>query len=486
MSLSSTVNHQYARTVWRQGRRATAVSDKAIFNIAVPIILSTATGTLLNIVDTIMVGQYGADQLAAVAMAGTALGIFGVFAGALSVGLTASIARALGENNSGKAGKLAWTGVASGFAFGILLTLLWTFLNTPVLKFLGATGELLAQAEIYLGIEKYILAFGILNGMWNSILNANSYTRPLVVYALIVNIVHLAGNYLLIYGNLGFPQMGVKGAAISSVIATAVGFGFAVLIALKNRYKLKLNFTATLKEQAALIGPMVKLALPTLIEWGVWTVGIFFVNKLIAVYGPKQIAVYHIGMKIQGLFMLALSGFMTASITLVGRSFGAKNAYHIYAWNKRILTLAMLITSMGTVLCLLLPHEVMRVFMNARDMAGLTVSVPLVMFLCGIMIPFRTINIVCSSALRTMGDISYFAKVQPVGLVIIVCFAWFFLNVLHLGVCGVFYAMLIDETLRAALVLWRFRSLAYRYFLSFHGDKIIAIAGEVSGGHPGQ
>lgn len=466
--------HRHAKSLWRKGRRSTAISDKAIFNIAVPIILSSATGTLLNIVDTIMVGQYGADQLAAVAMAGTALGIVGVFAGALGVGLTAAIARALGEHNERKAGQLAWTGLASGLAFGVLVTFLWTFLNTPVLVFLGATGELLAQAELYLGIVKYTLAFGILNGMWNSILNANAYTRPLIAYTLIVNIVHLAGNYLLIYGHLGFPQWGVKGAAVSSVAATVVGFAFAVWVAWWKRRTLQLNFYARLKEQARLIGPIFKLALPTLIEWGVWTVGIFIVNKLIAAYGPKQIAVYHIGMKIQGVFMLAISGFMTASITLVGRSFGEKNAFQIYAWNRRIVTLSLLITSLGTVLCLAFPQTVMRVFMNAQDLAGLTVSVPLVMFLCGIMIPFRTVNIIYSSALRTMGDIAYFAKVQPLGLAISVSFSWLFLNVWGLGVCGVFYAMLIDEITRSALVILRFRSLSFRYFLYFHGDQLQA------------
>jgi putative MATE family efflux protein len=357
----------FVKAVWLKKRESVKVSDRTIFNIAVPIILSTATGTLLNLVDTIMVGQYGANQLAAVGMAGTALGIFGVFAGALSVGMTASIARSLGEKDNKKAGKLAWTGITFGFAFGIFLTFIWTFLNTPVLKFLGAKGELLTQAELYLGIVKYTLAFGILNGMWNSMLNANSYTKPLVLYTVIVNIVHLAGNFLLIYGNFGFPKWGVKGAAVSSVIATAVGFIFASVIAQRSRERLKLNFTPRLKEEAKLFPQMVNLALPTLIEWGIWTAGIFFVNKFIAAYGAKQIAVYQIGMKIQGFFMLALSGFMTASITLVGRSFGARNAYYIYAWNKRILTYALLITSVGTVLCILFPYGVMRVFMNAKE-----------------------------------------------------------------------------------------------------------------------
>ncbi len=466
------MNPQHAKSVWRRNRRAVTVSDRAIFNIAIPIILSSATGTLLNLVDTIMVGQYGADALAAVAMAGTALGIFGVFAGALGVGLTAAIARALGERDERKAGQLAWTGVAAGLAFGVLVTFLWVFLNTPILVFLGARGDLLAQAEIYLGLVKYTLAFGILNGMWNSILNANSYTRPLITYTLIVNLVHLAGNYLLIYGHLGFPQWGVKGAAVSSVTATVAGLAFAVWVAWQNRRRLKLNHFARLGEQARLIGPMFKLALPTLIEWGVWTAGIFIVNKLIAAYGPKAIAVYHIGMKIQGVFMLALTGFMTASITLVGRSFGEKNAYHIHAWNRRLVTLSLLITSVGTVLCFAFPHAVMRVFMNAQDLANLTVPVPLVMFLCGIMLPFRTINIIYSSALRTMGDIVYFAKVQPLGLALMVSFSWLFLNTLGLGVCGVFYAMLIDEVTRATLVILRFRALSFRYFLDFHRDQV--------------
>jgi len=466
---------EYIKTVWLKKRADTQCSNRVLFNIAVPVILASASVTLLNIIDTIMLGQYNSTALASVGIAGTAFGILGVFAAAASVGINALIAQSLGANDEKSAGRYAWTGIISGFVLGLFVTILWFFLNEPVLKFLGAKEELFSQANTYLSIVKFTIVFGIAAGMWKSILNANSFTKPLLIHTIIINIIHVILNIILIYGKFGFPELGVKGAAVSTLVSSLIGFLYIIRITVVHRKKLQLQYIATPEEMFDSIPRVVKYSMPTLIEWGIWTLGIFFVNKYIVEYGPKQLALYHICMKVQGLFMLALSGFTSASLTLVGRSYGAKNAYYVYAWNKRILAISLTIVSIGMLTCFLFPRNVLMIFLKTVEIDSLGVNISLIMALNGILLPLRTINVVSSSGLRAVGDISYFMKVQPFGLFIVVFLSWYFLSYIKIGIVGVFYAMMIDEAVRAVLIILRFKNLAYRFFLSFHTDDLKAV-----------
>ena len=174
------------RKNWQREQKNADCPSRTIYAIAIPVMLSSASGLLLNLIDTVMIGQYSATALAAVGISGAVFGLLTIVCSAAGVGLNALIAYNLGGGKVKVAGKLARSGLLLGLFFGIIVTGIIRVSSVPLLNYLGAENELFDMALIYLSIVQYIFVWTFIGSMMKNIFNANSYTKPIFFMTLIM------------------------------------------------------------------------------------------------------------------------------------------------------------------------------------------------------------------------------------------------------------------------------------------------------------
>jgi Na+-driven multidrug efflux pump len=219
------------------------------------------------------------------------------------------------------------------------------------------------------------------------------------------------------------------------------------------------------REMAVEIRRIALLALPTTFEWSSWILGAFFVNRFVVPYGTAAVALFHICLKLQTLFVLPSAGLNQAGITLVGRAYGAGELGHIPAWKQTILKLGIAGGMVGLLVLLIIPRPILSVFIAVEDLAAMR-QIRLATAISGVLVIAKITNIIMGSVLRSMGYIRYFVVLSTLSCVVTVSLGYTFTSWLHLGVAGAFAAMLSDELLRNAVHFVRFE-----WFVRISGIK---------------
>ena len=215
--------------------------SQAIWLLALPMIISHLLQASYNLIDMIWVGRLGADALAAVSMSGTILMIVMFVMIGIGIGTTALVARNFGAKKFSECGNVALQSLIMGLIGSIILTIIGYLLAPALLKLLGADPTVLMLGTGYLRIlfMGVVLIFSmffiaaILQGAGDS-------TTPMIIlgFSVILNIIL---DPLLIFGIGPFPQMGVNGAALATVIAEGVGSLMALEVLLKGRSRIHLK-----------------------------------------------------------------------------------------------------------------------------------------------------------------------------------------------------------------------------------------------------
>ena len=194
-----------------------------IIRLATPIVLGMLSINILDVVDTAMIGRLG-DK----ALAGTGFASFLFFVSfSMTVGIAASVqtmtARRLGENKLIECGLPLNAGILIVGIYGLLIWIVMSLLSTPILSLFSSDSEVLQLSLDYFLLRiPGVLAVGIslcFRGFWNGIKSPNTYTIILVA----THVLNIILNWMLIFGHLGFPELGVKGATIGSTVSLYVG-----------------------------------------------------------------------------------------------------------------------------------------------------------------------------------------------------------------------------------------------------------------------
>lgn len=270
---------------------------------------------------------------------------------------------------------------------------------------------------------------------------------------IMVNILHIAIAYPLIYGHWGFPTFGVKGAALAVGIAEAIGsfyllFRCRTILKPSNRFRLDLIHTIW------------QVGAPVSGERIVQQAGILLYTKIVLIYGTVSYAAHQVGLSIESLSFLPGYGFAIAAATMVGQSIGAGKYTRAKLENWEANRLATFIMSAMGVVFFFFPYVLLRAFTNDEAVIDLgTVFLKIVALL---QVPLA-LTMVLAGSLRGAGDTRFIMIATTVGMwgvrIPIAFIAGYWLS---LGVFYVWLAMIADWTLRMVLMLWRYRSERWR------------------------
>ncbi len=394
---------------------------KKTLNIAWPSTVEGALTAIIGSVDTMMVGTLGAAAIAAVGLTGQPRMIMYVFAQAMCVGTTALCARRKGANDQKSANSCLNQSLGIVTIMGILMTLIGYFGAEWLMKLGGANEETMALSVAYFRI----ISFSFLPNCWNmcicAAMRAIGKTRVTMVTNLTANLVNVVLNYILINGKLGFPALGVEGAAIATVIGICVATCISVSVILKKDGYYHLGLP---KFDKVTMDGLVKVGGSSMTESVCLRLGFLILARLIAGIGTNAFAAYQIVMQVTSLSFTLGDGVATGGTSLVGQSLGARRRYRAMAHANAAYRIGIFVSLGLMAVIFLLRRQIALLFTTDEVIvAGVTASLYVVI----LALTPQNGRVILSGALRGAGDTRYVAVCALLSVTILrPVLTWFF------------------------------------------------------------
>lgn len=318
----------------------------AIWVLAVPMILGSIVRTTWTLVDMFWVGKLGAPALAAVGMSAQVMFVLSTVFMGVGVASTAMVARAIGAGDRERADRVAAQSLLLTLAISIVVTAAGFALAPVLLRGLRASKEVQELGTTYLRIRfvgiaamfSLFVGAGILRG-------AGDAVTPFLIssFAAVLNI---ALDPLLIFGWLGFPALGVRGAAIASVVSQGVGFLMGAAVLASGRTRIRLRFRA-FRPDFSVVWRIVAIGVPSAVQMSLRSLMGMALMWIVAGFGTTVVAAFAVGRRLQMVAFMPAFGLAAASAALVGQNLGANKPDR--AQKSALISMGMTLAIMGTI-----------------------------------------------------------------------------------------------------------------------------------------
>lgn len=298
--------------------------SREILGLALPVMVGMISHTVLNIVDTAMVGRLGDIALGSVGLGSFFILVIVLIFGALGVGTQAITARRLGEKRTEDFSRIVYNSFYLALAIGAVVSVIGYWLSPWIFSLLSDNREIVNVGTPYLSIRSLGLFSMVVIFTLRGYVYGLARVRTDMIVSVFVNVLNILLNYCLIFGHWFFPRLEVTGAAIASVISTVLGMVlFIVLIRSKILGRLPM-LGRGIGLSRRVMGQIIKISLPRSIQ-SFSIIGFIIFLSFIGKIGIKELAISNIIFKVFNLsFMIGLA-IGAASATLVGRSLGEGN-----------------------------------------------------------------------------------------------------------------------------------------------------------------
>ncbi len=414
-----------------------------IFTMALPIMVQNLVQHFQMVIDRAFLGNLDPTYLSAIGNVMTPYNAVGLFLVASSTGLTILVAQNIGAKKLQEARDLS----ESSFVFASILStfmfVFWLVGADGIFTLLGAQGDIKEAAITYVRIMAISLIFTGADVTAASALQGAGYNYPIMVTGLLKNLLNILFDWVLIYGNWGFPSMGIQGAAVATVISNVIGSLVLVLWTLRTK-KLPFHFSikALFKPRWTYFARTMSLGLPSGVESILWFVGQLFLLRMINDVDPLAAGVVSL---VQGVYLFALFiylGFARAATTLVGQAWGAKDYPEARKAALTCQNLGLSVSIVWSVVMLIFPEALCSLF--TQDPHVIAQSVPMLR-LSALFINFQAVNVIIGHSIRGSGDTRWMLFSQIFGTIFVVAFSYLLIYHFQLGLAGLFITLILDE-----------------------------------------
>ena len=295
---------------------------KGIFSLALPIIINHVFILAHELTDTYFVGRLGSDALAALSMGGVIIFVLSALCAGLGIGTVALVSRAHGEGKIRKTENIAIQAIYLGIGLGAALGALGFFSSPALLRFLGAEAAVLELGDAYLRVFFLGMFSMFLTFLAGSVFQGAGDTLTPMKVGAFSSLLNIALDPVMIFGLLGFPALGVVGAALATVVARVIGCAIMLAIMLRGRHAARLD-PHNLGVDTAVMKSIVVIGLPGSLQLVLRSFSALVLMKIVAFFGAVVIAAYGVGGRLFLLFLFPGFGFGAAAATMVGQNLGA-------------------------------------------------------------------------------------------------------------------------------------------------------------------
>ncbi len=379
---------------------------KLCLKIAWPAVVEGMLLSIINSIDTMMVGSMGSAAIAAVGLTGQPRMILLMLIQSMCAGTTAVVARRRGEEDQKGANACLHQSLTIVTLLALIMATLGYVLAVPFMRFAGANKDTLDMAVTYFRIICLALPANAWSLCICAGMRAVGKTKITMIANITANLVNVCGNYLLIGGHFGFPALGVKGAAIATACGTIVSSLIAIFFACRKSGYLRLKLTSLGRFDKHTMHSLVSVGTSAAAESVFLRIGFLINNKLIAGIGTTAFAANQIVQQITSLSFTVGDGLATAGSALVGQNLGAnrKNTAHGII---RIVRRISVFTSVVLIIAFFLLRDAMPLLFTKEAVVISGVSLSFIVVCFGV-IP-QNGRVVYAGCLRGAGDARYVA-----------------------------------------------------------------------------
>jgi putative MATE family efflux protein len=432
---------------------------RVVWALAWPVILALVSESLVGLVDMLMVARLGPQAVAAVGVGGQILNGVSVTMTAVATGTLALVARRIGANARREAEAVVGQSVLTAAVLAALVIVPVILFAAPLVRAFGVEPAVAELGATFTRLVMLSIPPGAVLFVMSSALRAAGDTRTPLALAVLVNVVNVVFNYVLIFGKLGMPALGVAGPGVATTIAFTTGAAAAFWLLARGGRRLSLR-RSDFRPEPGTIKSVLRIGTPAAAEQLLMQVG-FFLYLLFAVeYGTDAVAAYFIGVRILALSFLPGFGFAAAAAALVGQHLGAGSPGKAASAAWLATWMSVLLMSAGGVVVFILAEPIARLFVSDAAVIAATVSF---IWMLAISQPLMALDFTLGGALRGAGDTRF-----PLWTVVIAFYgcrlgmAFVVVHGLRLGLAWLWAALIGDYVARAALKAWRFRTGAWR------------------------
>lgn len=431
-------------------------SIKTVAKIAVPITLQALLQSSFSVVDEIMIGQMGSNEITGIGLAGKFASIFSVLIAAVAAVAGIMISQYIGQKEDREVGRSFYLNLILGLGVAVLFTVLSSIFANGIMGIYTKDAIPKGMAVSYLRIVSITFIPIAVNTMLSTFLRCvEAATLPLVT-TIVAAVINTGLNYVLIGGHFGAPALGVNGAAIATVTAQVIStvILFALFLYYKKRKNVRLDFLIRL--EGAGRKQYLEMLLPILLNELLWSIG---ENVYVAIYGrigTLDCAAMTLTIPIQTLMIGAMSGLAQATGIVVGRTLGEGDEDSAYRQSKKL----MLYAFFGAVILSMILVVLRGVYVNIYNVEASTKDIAKqILMAFAIISPVKVMNMTLGGGiLRSGGKTKYILAIDIIGtwcfgvpLGFAAAFLW------KLSIPYVYFILSLEECVRLAISFIAFK-----------------------------
>lgn len=430
---------------------------KETINMAWPAVIESFFMAFVGLVDSYMVSSLGKNAVAAVGITSqprfVALSIFF----ALNVSVSALVARRRGELKKEEANSI----LASAFSFALILSAIISFLFVyfagSIMQLAGSNMDTHELSVQYFEIIMAGMVFNCISMCINSAQRGAGNTKITMRTNVTSNLVNVVFNYLLIGGHLGFPALGVKGAAYATVLGSFIAAIMSIASLFKKDCFVSIPFIIKnkIKPSVEAFVSIIKVGYSVFFEQILMRIGFVATAVMAAKMGTSPMAAHQVGMNILSLTFAFGDGLQSTAVALIGRSLGERKPDLAKEYGRTCRMLGAIVTVVLTLVYFFGARTLMSAFFDEEEVIAMGVSIMRVVIF---IVMFQVGQVIYMGALRGAGDTGYTAMASIISVSIVrTVFSYLCGFTLGWGIVGIWLGILADQISRFLFGSIRFK-----------------------------
>lgn len=381
-----------------ENKLGTMSIPKLLFQVSFPIVVSMFIQSMYNLVDSYYIGKINEEAFTAISIAFPIQNIMIGIAVGTGVGMNSLISRYLGEKNYEKSNRTAETGLSLAIIYGIILLILSRFLPRPFLSAQTTDENIIAY-----GIEYLEIVMGFSTGVFIQIfLERTLQSTGRSIFTMLTQLIGAVLNIILdsifIFGYFGLPAMGVKGAAIATVMGQIIGALFGCF------FEYKFNEEITIKKPVLdleIVKGIYVVGVPSMITITIQSFTIYVLNKMLSAISTSAIAALGAYFKVQSFVFMPIFGVNNGLVPIVAYNYGSKNKDRIIKTIKLAFITVTFMMIFVSAIIMIFPREILGIFSASEKM--LEIGIPMLR-ICALSYIFAGISIVGTAVFQSFGN----------------------------------------------------------------------------------
>lgn len=376
-----------------------------LLKMSAPLMVSMFVMALYNIVDSIFLGMYSTDALTAVSYCFPFQNLNAAFGVGTAVGMSALLSRYLGAKEYDKADKVAHNGFIL-VAINYSLFFMVGCLAGPIMRLMtsdSTNAQIIADGTIYLRITQWLSFAPMIQSMFERLLQGTGKTKYIFYMQVAGTLFNAVVDPILIFGLLGMPRMGTKGAALATVFGQLFGCLLGHIFNKKYNKEVALHISKV-RPHLHTMKEIYRIAIPSIVLQAIGAVMNFSLNKILSMFSDLAVTTFGVYFKLQSFVFMPIFGLNSGSVPIIAYNYGADRRDRLEHAMRLGVRYGVGVMSAGTLIFWLFPEQLMALFSAPPEMVSMGV---VALHIMSLNFPFAGFCIMRGAAFQALGKSVY-------------------------------------------------------------------------------